>query len=234
MRLFIDRQFCYDGFMSKENADTLKIYDDYAKVYLQNTINNNRLNPVETREVQNKLNLFLERSFSKLPKSAEIIEIGAGDGVCSDFLRSLGYKVTASDVAEDFLKAIRSKGLDCIKLNVLEDKFPQNFSGVLAWRVFVHFDSEDLKITFKKIVDALQPGGRFVFNILNNEDKQVQAEWVDFPGKYQMGVKRFFAYHAETEIKDLIQENSLELVDFFKEGGETGKRWLCFVTEKTR
>ena len=220
--------------MSRENAETLKVYDNYAKVYLQNTINNNRLNPTEAREDQDKLNLFLKKSFSALPKPAELIEIGAGDGACSDFLRSLGYKVTASDVAEDFLRAIRGKGLDCIKLNVLEDEFPQDFSGALAWRVFVHFDSEDLKLAFKKIANALKPGGRFVFNILNNEGKLVQTEWIDFPGKYQMGVERFFAYHAEAEVKALIQKNNLKLIDFFKEGGENGKRWLCFVTEKGR
>ena len=61
-------------------------------------------------------------------------------------MKSLGYNVTASDVADDFLKAIKKNGLEPIKFNVLEDDFIGKYFGIFCWRVFVHFSSRWLLI----------------------------------------------------------------------------------------
>ena len=39
---------------------------------------------------------------------------------------------------KDFIYETKSKGLDTIEFNVLEDDFKEKYSAVFCWRVLVH------------------------------------------------------------------------------------------------
>ena len=121
------------------------------------------------------------------------------DGDNAKYLESLGYDVTASDVATDFLATLEARDLHPVKFNVLTDEFPGQYHGIFCWRVFVHFTPDDVLVALKKTYAALEPGGRFVFNMINREVKDVDREWVDFPGVYEMGVDRYFNYFREAD-----------------------------------
>ena len=219
--------------MSIENEKTLKIYDDYAKVYLETGIIHDQRNPEKTQNKKKKLEAFLKESFSSLPPRCKIFEIGSGDGENAEYLDAINYRIIASDVAEDFIKAVQSRGLDCRKFNVLKDEFDDQYDGVLAWRVFVHFKKEDFELALQKIFHALRPGGIFIFNILNTIDHDNKdGAWVDFEGDYHMGVERYFNYYKEDEADKIITNTGFEIQSKKHDGGDTGNRWIVYVIKK--
>ena len=72
------------------------------------------------------------------------------------------------------------------------------------------------------------------FNAINRETRDVDEEWVDFPGEYHMGIERYFHYYTEPQLRDLIQQAGFEVLDFHLEGGEKHNKWLVFALEKPR
>lgn len=219
--------------MSKQNQKTLEVYNQFARKYLDNTINLIQKNPIKFQKEQVRFENFLLNSFQHAPKNGTLLEIGAGDGVNSAFLQKSGFKIIASDLAQDFLKSCLIKNLTTAKINIITDQLPENLSGVLAWRVFVHFTKKDLEITFSKIYRTLLPGGIFVFNILNKEVSGIDSQWTDFPGDYQIGADRFFAYYLPSDINQLATKTGFIIDDFFKQSSEFQKdNWLCYVLRK--
>lgn len=218
--------------MSKENEKTLKIYDDKAGTYLKTSIAHDNLDPEKAKRKSEKLHKFINGNIGTLPKGAKVFEFGSGDGKNAKYIEDLGYDMTASDVAEDFINATKSTGVKTIKFNVLEDCFKEKYSGVFAWRVFVHFTKEDALQALKKTYDALEDNGLFVFNVMNHEGKAVDEEWVDFPNEYHMGAERFFKYFKEEDMNEIIEQTKFKVYDFHKEGGTNNNKWLVYVLKK--
>ena len=218
--------------MSKENEKTLKIYDDKAGTYLKTSIAHDNLDPEKAKRKSEKLHKFINGNIGTLPKGAKVFEFGSGDGKNAKYIEDLGYDMTASDVAEDFINATKSTGVKTIKFNVLEDRFNEKYSGVFAWRVFVHFTKEDALQVLKKTYDALEDNGIFVFNVMNREGKAVDEEWVDFPNEYHMGADRFFKYFKEEDMNEIIEQTKFKVYDFHKEGGTNNNKWLVYVLKK--
>ena len=144
----------------------------------------------------------------------------------------LGYDVTASDVADDFINATKNKGVKTIKFNVLEDNFNEKYSGIFAWRVFVHFTKEDALMALQKTYEALDDNGLFVFNVMNREGKNVDEEWVDFSNEYHMGAERYYKYFSEEDMNEIITKTGFQVYDFHKEGGSNNNKWLVYVLKK--
>lgn len=113
--------------MSKENEETLKIYDRKACTYLKTSIAHDNLDPEKAKRKSEKLHKFITTNIGTLPKGSKVFEFGSGDGKNAKYIEELGYDVTASDVAEDFINATKSTGVKTIKFNVLEDKFNEKY-----------------------------------------------------------------------------------------------------------
>ena len=220
--------------MSIENKKTLEAYQKTAYKYLENSKEHDALDIEKTKRKKEKLEHFIKQSFSSIPKGSKILEIGSADGENAKYLKKLGYNITASDLAEDFLKAIKEKGLEPIKFNVLEDELLDKYFGIFCWRVFVHFTKEDALKVIKKTYKALEKNGIFVFNAMNRETKEVEEEWVDFPGEYHMGIERYYNYYYQEDIDKMISETNYEILDFHKEGGDENNKWLVYVLKKTK
>ena len=217
--------------MSKENEKTLKVYDKFAKVYLDNVIKHGAKNPARTKEKQTYVRNFFKNGFKTLTSGAKILEIGAGDGSASLILKELGFNPFPTDIAEDFLEAIKKSGFEPVRLNILIDDIADRYNGVLADKVFVHFTPEDIKLAFSKIYDALVPGGRFVFNVVNKA-VGTQDGWVDYPGDHHIGAKRFFQQFYEPEIRQIVESAGFNVIDFSSFGGKDSNKWFFIVAEK--
>ena len=218
--------------LSKQNARTLEVYEQTAKQFLANSIEHDNLDPAKAKRKRAKLRKFIKRSFVTLPKGAKVLEIGSADGENAKYLASLGFDVTASDVAKDILNELERQGLNYVKLDVIRDPLPDHYHGIFCWRVMVHFTDFDALIFLNKAYDALEPGGRLIFNAINREIKDVENEWVDFPGEYHMGASRFFNYYSEEDLRRIISMTAFRIVNFHLEGGDAGNSWLVFVLEK--
>lgn len=219
--------------MSRENEKTLEVYDKLGKKYIENTIVHDEKDPEKAARKRRQLDEFLKESFSSLAKRDKIFDIGSGGGENAEFLASLGYRVVASDVSEQFLDEIRKKGLVCRKFNAITDDFGEIYDGVLAWRVFVHFTPEDMKAACEKIYRALRLGGIFVCNVLNKEAHGgLKSGWYDFNNEYYMGAERFYQYYDEETAREILLEAGFSIRKMFYEGGHDGDKWIVFVLER--
>ncbi len=218
--------------MSEENRKTLAAYDKTAQRYLDNLKNSDSAkDPVKAQKKRERFENALKKGFSSLPTGAKILEVGAADGVNSAFLESLGYEVIASDVAEAFIKALEARGLNAQKFNLLEDDFPKDLSGILCWRVFVHFTPEDIALALKRSYDALLPNGRMVINVIDRANHDCDAQWIDFGGDHAMGADRYYAYYSGSEILELINQSKFKIAESWREEGGHNN-WFVYVLEK--
>lgn len=217
--------------MGKENEETLKVYESFGNAYLDNAHKRHAKNMQEVRE--KKARTILD-GFSALGKNAKILEIGSADGEVALLAKELGFNVTASDVSKQFLAEIIKTGLPYFKFNVLKDNLDGlEFDGIMAFHVFVHFTPEDLSEALAKIYRLLRPGGRFIGDALNSEDKNGKvSEWCDFGNGYEIGADRFFYYYNEAQIKKIIEDSSLILENFYLSGGDNDRKWINIVLAK--
>lgn len=218
--------------MSIENKKTIEVYKKTAHKYLENSIEHDNLDPIKAQSKRKKLEELIKRSFEELPEGAKIFEIGSGDGINAKYIESLGFNVTASDIADDFIGATKQQGVKTIEFNALEEEFPENYSAVFCWRVFVHFTKEDALKLIKKVYDNLEEDGIFLFNAINREAKEVDNEWVDFEGEYHMGVERYYNYFLKEELDEIIKQTNFEIKSFHKEGGKNNNKWLVYILKK--
>ena len=218
--------------MSEENKKTVEVYKKTAHLYLANSAEHDRIDPDKAKRKREKLENLIKESFSILPKNSKIFEIGSGDGENAKFIEELGFKVTASDTADDFIKATKNKGLNTIKFNAIENDFPEKYNGIFCWRVFVHFTKEDALKIIEKSYENLEENGVFIFNAINRENKDVDNEWVDFEGEYHMGVERYYNYFLQEDLDNIIKQTDFKIMNFRKEGGESNNKWLVYVLKK--
>ncbi len=221
----------YNVYMSKENEETLKVYDTFGNAYLDNA---HKRRAEKVQEVKEKRTKAIMGGFSVLGKEARILEIGSADGEVALLAKELGFKVYASDVSPQFLAEIEKTGLPYYKFNVLKDNLDgRKFDGIMAFRVFVHFTPEDFAEALAKVYKLLRPGGRFVSDILNSEDKGGKThEWCDFGNGYEIGADRFFYYYNEEQVKKIIADAGFILEDFYLSGGDNGRKWFNFTLTK--
>lgn len=218
--------------MSKENEKTLEIYEEKAKTYLETSITHTNLDLEKAKRKKEQLEQFIKSNIEILPPNSKVFEIGSADGVNAKYIESLGYQVTASDIAQDFINAINQKGLNTVKFNVLKDKFPEKYSAIFCWRVFVHFTKSDVEIILPKVYEALENDGLFIFNAMNRETHNVDEEWVDFANEYHMGAERYYKYFTEQELNEIITNTGFQICKFHKEGGENKNKWFVYVLKK--
>lgn len=218
--------------MSIENKKTVEVYEEKAKTYLRTSREHDLLDVEKANKKRAKLQKFIKESLELIPENSKVFEIGSADGINAKYIEQLGYEVTASDIAEDFLKAIKEKGIKTIKFNVLEDEFKEKYFAVFCWRVFVHFTKEDISETLNKVYDALEKDGLFIFNVRNREVEDVESEWVDFNNEYHMGAERFYRYFTEEEINEVAKNIGYKVESFHKEGGKDRNKWLVYVLKK--
>ena len=218
--------------MSIENKKTIEVYKEKAKVYLETSIKHDNIDPEKAKHKREKLENFIKTNLETLPIGAKVFEIGSADGKNAKYIEKLGYEVIASDIADDFINAIKSKDLRAIKFNILENEFDEKYSAVFCWRVFVHFTKEDAVKVLQKIYDILEKNGLFTFNAMNCETKDIDEEWVDFSNEYHMGAKRYYKYFSEKELNEIITKIGYQINTFYKEGGENNNKWLVYVLKK--
>jgi len=148
------------------------------------------------------------------------------------YIQELGFDVTPSDVADDFLNAIKENGLNPIKFNILTDDFKDKYYAIFCWRVFVHFTKKDSLTALKRSYEFLENNGLFILSVINRECKTVDNEWVDFLDVYHLGEDRFFNYYSKEEMDKIISSTKFKIKYFHDSIVENCIKWLVYVLIK--
>ena len=101
--------------MSIENTKTLDVYKNTAHLYLINSVEHDKTDPVKAQKKREALENFIKDSLSSIPQHSKVLEIGSADGTNAKYIESLGYNVIASDTIDTFIEALMGKGLKAIK-----------------------------------------------------------------------------------------------------------------------
>ena len=129
------------------------------------------LTPEQTlREVE-----FLKDSF-RLPRDAELLDVGCGYGRHAIELGQGGYRVTGIDLSLPLLIRAadeaqrRSLSVNFVHADMREMAFDSQFDGAYSFLTsFGYFDEEtNLKVA-ASVQRALRPGGRFLLDTLNRD-----------------------------------------------------------------
>ncbi len=218
--------------MSIQNKKTLAVYQKVAKNYLNSTKLANDTYKDNIIKIEKELYNFIKETFKPIPKGSKVLEVGSADGKRANYIKTLGYDITASDIAEDFLNEIKANGLEPIKFNILTDEFDKKYSTIFCWRVFVHFTKTDTLKALKKSYDALENNGLIVLNLISRECKNVDNEWVDFPDIYHLGENRYFNYYSKNDMDKIIAKTNFKMIDFHETIAENGIKWLVYVLKR--
>lgn len=219
--------------MSIQNKKTLEAYQKVAKNYLESTKLANSTYKENAIRAKKELQDFIKETFNEIPKGSKVLEVGSADGENAKYIQELEFDVTPSDVADDFLNAIKENGLNPIKFNILTDDFKDKYYAIFCWRVFVHFTKKDSLTALKRSYEFLENNGLFILSVINRECKTVDNEWVDFPDVYHLGEERFFNYYSKEEMDKIISSTKFKIKDFRDSIAENGIKWLVYVLIKS-
>ncbi len=123
------------------------------------------------------------RILRHLPRHARLLDLCCGTGQLAQMLSRLGYPVTGIDGSPEMLTFARQNapGVEFIAADARDFDFPEQFSAVVA-----AFDSlnhvmklKELEKVFANTFRALQPGGKFIFDLNTTEgfDQEWQGEY---------------------------------------------------------
>ena len=205
--------------MSRENDETIAVYETdverYVKRYFlpQNDANHKMVSDL------------IKRSIENFPKNINVFEVGAGPGLYAKYIESIGYHIEVTDVADGFVEYMKSQGQNASKFNLINDEFTKKYDYILAIAVLLHFTKSEVLGSIRKIYDALNQGGVFVFSIKTGEGE----EFVD----NDFGKKRFFNFYQPDEILDIVKNAGFSVVETLRDNDvEPGRAHFYVVAKK--
>jgi len=191
---------------------TLSYYNNSAKSFIEGTID------ADVSDLRRRFHDYL-------PASAHILDLGCGSGRDSKAFLDKGYTVTAMDgsmecckLASDYIgQEVRCKSFE-------ELDFDREFDGVWACASLLHVTYEELTGIFKKIAQALKPGGILYASF----------KYGDFEGERN---GRYFTDLTEERLKVLLEPvESLEIIETFVtqdlREDRDGEKWLDVILKK--
>ncbi len=220
--------------MSKENQQTLEVYESYLGFYLNGEAFKCSLEPgrvaQKNKQLKDRLRFYLDR----LSPHPSVLEIGAGPGNDVGILTELGCRVTVTDGAQSFVDYMKEHGIIASQLNILRGKIKGDYNCVYARNVFVHFTTEDTVNALYRIFGSLKPGGFLIFDVPNlDAEGGKHSGWIDLPGGYHIGTERYFHYWRNTEIIRCVEESGFAVKYYDVDGGDDGRRWIHLCAAKT-
>jgi len=174
-----------------------------------------------------------EHFCSLLKKDDDVLDVGCGSGVKSNYLSKKGFKVTGIDFSEKLIEIARREYSqpeflvmdmrDICDLN-------QKFDGVFIQASLLHISKNEVADVLKSLVVALKDSGYIYVAVKakrpNGDDEAILEE-----DNYGYPYKRFFSYFTMDELRSYYKDLDLDVVyeksDFF---GKTN--WLQIIGKK--
>lgn len=195
------------------NTETLASYAANVPGYINGT-------PHETVE---GVKVWLDAAVAMLPKDPTILEIGAGFGRRTEYLKSLGFHATPTDAIDEFVDAMKERcHANAYKLDLLTDKIPAGQDMILADAVLLHFSDEQTKMILANCRAALKSNGILAASIKRGKGEETVKD--------KLGVPRFFHYWSPEEFKRLLTEAGFRVVyESQDSSGRNNSEWFSVI-----
>ena len=173
---------------SEEDVKT--VYNDTAEIYEE------MYAKMEYEGPSTGTGIFIEHLKRMLSKDCNILDLGAGTGMCGEILKNEGYSsLTAVDISEQMLEEAKKKNIyrEVIQKDLNRDSLEELegvFDAVICIGVFYYGQVESSALD--KVVSVMKPGGILCFSIRtdlydNDESGYKQkCDSLDKEGKWKL------------------------------------------------
>ncbi len=142
------------------DAATIAFYDRDASTYVQHVIDHG---------VRESLIAFE----AKLPRAADVLDLGCGGGQDSAWLRDQGHRIVSMDASAGLAREAKARfGIDVRVGDFTALDAIAAFDGVWAAASLHHAERAALPDIFARIGAALKQGGHFAANMKGGEDRR--------------------------------------------------------------
>lgn len=161
---------------------------------------------------------YLDEMVAKLPKKAEVLDVGCGSGVPVDkYLTEHQMRVTGVDISEKQIELARQNvptGKFMVGDMAEMDFLPNSFDGVVSFYAIFHIPRDEHLFLFKKIYLMLRAGGYILVTM-------GASDWIGTEDDFH-GVKMFWSHYGAEKNVEIIKTAGFEIVseEIDTSGGE--------------
>lgn len=197
--------------MTDLNDITIKTYKEHFERYKAET----------PSMVSGEIKDWMDRFLSYLPDGGLIFELGSATGRDARYFISKGYQVKCTDIIPDALNQLENQGFDTEIFDFRDEpkkEWENQFDGYFANAVLLHAKQEIFEKCISNISKVLKRGGVAAFSLKTGEGEEMTEGKMDAP--------RYFNYHTEEEIRELISKLPFEILDLSL---TDDKKWLHVI-----
>lgn len=180
--------------MNDTNELTIAAYEKHINEYTSGS----------PQVVDGHVKKWIDASLSNVAKNAQILEIGSGTGKDADYIESLGYTLERTDATRAFVDLLISKGHAARVFNAITDDILDKYDLIFADAVLLHFTPEETRAVIRKISNALQDEGKFVFSLKQGKGEELTD--------YKLGATRYFCFWQQDTISQVLRECGFDSV----------------------
>jgi SAM-dependent methyltransferase len=175
---------------------TVQSYNNHLEEY----VNKDSTDDVRTLAYWPGVEYFLDQ----LPKGQQILEIGSGTGADALRIERKGFKVHRTDIAEAFIKHMRSNGYEAKTYDVLAAPYPIKQTAIFANAVFLHFTLEQFRTALGNVHTSLTEEGLLCMGM----------KLGDFEGWREKGLsgKRYFKFWQLQDLQTELAHTGFKVV----------------------
>lgn len=184
--------------MENPSETTIKTYKSGLGKYRERT----------KTEVSGEFKEWMDTFTSHLPKGGKILELGSATGRDARYFASNGFQIVCTDVIPQALEELAKEGFETADFdfrNEPKQEWLNNFDGFFANAVLLHAPQDVFENAIANIAKVLKKDGVAAFSLKNGEGEEITEEKMDAP--------RYFNYHNEEEIRQLLSTLPFEIVN---------------------
>ena len=175
-----------DELKSQGQIVTIQTYEENWQNYIDWTVSG------VTGEYKDSIDEVL----SYVDKDSEMFEVGSATGRDADYIESLGFQITRSDVVESFVSYQKSLGKEMVKFDLMSDTFKHRYDLIYTNAVLLHFNPEELVTVLENVKNGLKSGGLLAFTTKAGNSEEFSS--------HKMNKPRYFKYWELEELKNFF------------------------------
>lgn len=164
---------------------------------------------------------WMDSFVSHVPKGGAILEIGSASGRDARYFSGKGFKVVCTDIIPEALQKLSDDGFETAEFDFRNDpksEWVGKFDGFFANAVLLHAPPDVFENALKNVSAVLKENGVAALSLKTGEGEEITLEKMDAP--------RYFCYHTESEIRELLGKLPFEIISLSHAGQE---KWLHVV-----
>jgi SAM-dependent methyltransferase len=169
------------------------------------------------------------KKFKKLLPAGSILDVGCGFGRDSVELIKLGYSCVGVDISEELLKDARRRVPTgkFYKQSIYDLDLPDKFDGFWAAATLLHIPRTRINKALQSIRSVMNPGAIGFIAVKDGEGEEMEKYEIDA----DLVMERFYVYWREADFAEVLESNSLEVVDYIYYPENPRKLWHCFFVK---